>query len=564
LNNLGKIPFCFPVVYHGLIAGHSRHNQEDSFNIIIFGDSMYPYGHIDKSQAGAAIRGKIDARPAWKDDYFAASEDERIGHLKKLELSNPEVLVSAFHAYIRSDDCDITVQPWQLEQLELVASFNDDPYTYIQKAIEIAFRYEDRDWVDVNYKVDLIKDKLHTLSAQIPFDNLYLLPQLDRYLTVQRSADMLASAVVPRVVQTVLAALIPQIREIPDALEQIQNGDFYGLVNSIASANAMSYWERWKWLTRRLPIAEMANDFLHSSNCSRNDSRASSDYENTDDEPRVSANFDIDWFIEFFEYAGNISDEHMKELWAKVLAGKISNPTSTSKRILRTMMELSEKEVIIFEHLSGFVLYDCLEQSALPFISFECVFPLDWEKLFREECRILVSCGLLFPSETHNLFNDDRYRIAVFTNENAGAILRFEMIDGRDTCNVSHERYYLTDEAIELLPFARQLIMDDSLLLAGRLFKEKTKAGFKVGLYKTTINIHKGGNKINSYIGLFRYKQTFDSINYLESDKLEDDFLFDRSRIRKPKSQNDFSKEECDEFRQTWHEIERINTDTLF
>ena len=36
----------------------------------------------------------------------------------------------------------------------------------------------------------------------------------------------------------------------------------------------------------------------------------------------VEKKFSIDWFVRFFEDAGNISDEDIQELWAKVLAGE--------------------------------------------------------------------------------------------------------------------------------------------------------------------------------------------------------------------------------------------------
>jgi len=57
--------------------------------------------------------------------------------------------------------------------------------------------------------------------------------------------------------------------------------------------------------------------------------------------------FSWDWFVRFFEDAGNISDEKMQEIWAKVLAGEIKQPGSFSLRTLEVLRNLSSDEAEI-------------------------------------------------------------------------------------------------------------------------------------------------------------------------------------------------------------------------
>ncbi|WP_286264901.1 TIGR03899 family protein [Thalassotalea atypica] len=55
----------------------------------------------------------------------------------------------------------------------------------------------------------------------------------------------------------------------------------------------------------------------------------------------ASSKADPDWFSNFIELAENISNNVMQDLWAKILAGEISNPGSFSLKTLRTFKNLA-------------------------------------------------------------------------------------------------------------------------------------------------------------------------------------------------------------------------------
>ena len=50
---------------------------------------------------------------------------------------------------------------------------------------------------------------------------------------------------------------------------------------------------------------------------------ADREYKNRDSKQETNTNseFDFDWFLRFFEGAGNISNEDMQLIWARILAG---------------------------------------------------------------------------------------------------------------------------------------------------------------------------------------------------------------------------------------------------
>ncbi len=72
----------------------------------------------------------------------------------------------------------------------------------------------------------------------------------------------------------------------------------------------------------------------------------------------VEEKFSIDWFVRFFEEAGNISDEDIQKLWAKVLAGELEKPGSFSLRTLDVLRSLSKSEAEIFQKLASYSIND--------------------------------------------------------------------------------------------------------------------------------------------------------------------------------------------------------------
>ena len=58
--------------------------------------------------------------------------------------------------------------------------------------------------------------------------------------------------------------------------------------------------------------------------------------------------YDFDWFVRFFEAAGNVSDDTMQNLWAKILAGEIAQPSTFSLKTIDVVRNLSKKDAELF------------------------------------------------------------------------------------------------------------------------------------------------------------------------------------------------------------------------
>lgn len=63
-----------------------------------------------------------------------------------------------------------------------------------------------------------------------------------------------------------------------------------------------------------------------------------------------------DWTTRFFNYAQDISDDQMQELWARILAGEVIRPGSFSVRTLELIRNLSKIEADTFNRLANLTI----------------------------------------------------------------------------------------------------------------------------------------------------------------------------------------------------------------
>jgi uncharacterized repeat protein (TIGR03899 family) len=65
---------------------------------------------------------------------------------------------------------------------------------------------------------------------------------------------------------------------------------------------------------------------------------------------------DEDWSTRFFNYAEDISNNEMQELWGQILAGEIKQPKSYSLRTLEVLRNITKEEAEIFIKSSNLVI----------------------------------------------------------------------------------------------------------------------------------------------------------------------------------------------------------------
>ena len=64
---------------------------------------------------------------------------------------------------------------------------------------------------------------------------------------------------------------------------------------------------------------------------------------------------DHDWTPRFFDCVQDVSSEHMRKLWAKVLSGEVERPGRTSLRTLDTIRNMTKHDAELFEAIAGYV-----------------------------------------------------------------------------------------------------------------------------------------------------------------------------------------------------------------
>lgn len=112
--------------------------------------------------------------------------------------------------------------------------------------------------------------------------------------------------------------------------EKIKAGQFKEVADDLLAAGKMTYTEYYK-----------ANNFLIVAK------KADSYYQENPKQEEKGV-YDFDWFIRFFETVGNVSDDTMQNLWAKILAGEIARPSTFSLKTIDVMKNLSRKDAELF------------------------------------------------------------------------------------------------------------------------------------------------------------------------------------------------------------------------
>jgi hypothetical protein len=113
-------------------------------------------------------------------------------------------------------------------------------------------------------------------------------------------------------------------------IEKIKQAKFANVADTLLDAGVITHLEYYK-CKNFTKIAEKADKYYAEQRAK----------EETETKPKQ---INIDWFVRFFEDAGNVSDEMMQELWAKILAGEVKQPGRFSLRTLETLKNMSQEE----------------------------------------------------------------------------------------------------------------------------------------------------------------------------------------------------------------------------
>ena len=74
------------------------------------------------------------------------------------------------------------------------------------------------------------------------------------------------------------------------------------------------------------------------------------------DKVNPNIQYDIDWFIRFFDAASNVSNESLQKIWARLLAGETICKGCFSLRAIETLYNMSPKEAKLFSDITDIVI----------------------------------------------------------------------------------------------------------------------------------------------------------------------------------------------------------------
>ena len=159
--------------------------------------------------------------------------------------------------------------------------------------------------------------------------------------------------------------------------EKIKNGQFKEVADSLLKAGKMTYVEYYQ-ASNFLEVAKKVDKYYSEIHHDNN-----------------NANYDFDWFVRFYEAVGNISDEVMQELWAKLLAGEVAEPSSFSLKTIDVLRNLSKKDAELFSLICSHSVM-AREQNFLPHYDTY----LEKHNIYYTDIMKLNEQGLIFNDST--------------------------------------------------------------------------------------------------------------------------------------------------------------------
>jgi len=141
------------------------------------------------------------------------------------------------------------------------------------------------------------------------------------------------SSIVESVTGGVFTAIFLRHDTSTTEFEKVKAGQFKEVADELLNAGKMSYTEYYK-ANNFLKVAQKADEFYAEMH--------------HEDEHKP---YDFDWFVRFYEAVGNISNEEMQDLWAKILAGELNEPFSFSLRTIDVLKNLGKKDAELFEKI---------------------------------------------------------------------------------------------------------------------------------------------------------------------------------------------------------------------
>lgn len=226
-----------------------------------------------------------------------------------------------------------------------------------------------------------------------------------------------ASKVGP-IVGAIFAAIFLRKNTKDVEFEKLKAGKFREVADRLLESGYMTYTEFYK-AANFLHVAELADQvFKH-------------DYQNKADE---NQKYDFDWYMRFYDIVGNISDEEMQALWARILAGEIHRKGTYSLQLLDILKNFTQKQAELFNRvcshcfISGDNVYIPNDNEYLQFanITYQDILDLDAFGLINSSGT--TSLSVKVQPDRPALFGNDMLRMVIEYNGQGNATQEFSFL----------------------------------------------------------------------------------------------------------------------------------------
>lgn len=226
-----------------------------------------------------------------------------------------------------------------------------------------------------------------------------------------------ASKVGP-IVGAIFAAIFLRKNTKDVEFEKLKAGKFREVADRLLASGYMTYTEFYK-AANFLHVAELADQvFKH-------------DYQNKADE---NQKYDFDWYMRFYDIVGNISDEEMQAIWARILAGEIHRKGTYSLQLLDILKNFTQKQAELFNRvcshcfISGDNVYIPNDNEYLQFANITYQDILDLDALGLINSSGTTSLSVKVQPDRPALFGNDMLRMVIEYNGQGNATQEFSFL----------------------------------------------------------------------------------------------------------------------------------------
>lgn len=226
-----------------------------------------------------------------------------------------------------------------------------------------------------------------------------------------------ASKVGP-IVGAIFAAIFLRKNTKDVEFEKLKAGKFREVADRLLASGYMTYTEFYK-AANFLHVAELADQVFKQ------------DYQNKADE---NQKYDFDWYMRFYDIVGNISDEEMQAIWARILAGEIHRKGTYSLQLLDILKNFTQKQAELFNRvcshcfISGDNVYISNDNEYLQFANITYQDILDLDALGLINSSGTTSLSVKVQPDRPALFGNDMLRMVIEYNGQGNATQEFSFL----------------------------------------------------------------------------------------------------------------------------------------